>query len=249
MNEVGLDRRFGWLVHPLHLALLRWLLERVRNRCSGNLQTCQMSPIPCDFADLGDQLSWTKGTFPHPMRQFGQPGLIQCERPGGYPPKWRLSRVSDTCQPDVRDVQPPGIAQFLCVRPFNSFLNHNRCTAMIFDDLFDVSPSKDTPIACDLSVLSDDERAEHEARSRALFDDRQELRKVDGGYAFRFAATMERAQMLLDFIENERRCCPFLTFGIAFEPEERGLWLFMGGDDSVDEYLEQSFEAEHLTSA
>ena len=112
---------------------------------------------------------------------------------------------------------------------------------MPLSDLFDQSPSDETPIACDLSVLDDPEA--HDRRSNALFDDRLEMRRVKGGYALRYPAAMDYAERILDFIRHERRCCPFLTFEIAFEPEGRGIWLYFGGDERVEEYLTSQFEA------
>ena len=111
---------------------------------------------------------------------------------------------------------------------------------MSLSELFTPSPSAETPIACDLSVLDDPK--EHDRRSNALFDDREEMRRVEGGYALRYPGTMDYAERILDFIERERQCCPFLTFEIAFEPEGRGIWLYFGGDERVENYLTSQFE-------
>lgn len=113
---------------------------------------------------------------------------------------------------------------------------------MPLSELFNSSPSNETPIACDLSVLDDPK--EHDRRSNALFGDREELRRIKGGYALRYPGTMDYAKRILDFIRHERQCCPFLTFEIAFEPEGRGIWLYFGGDERVETYLTHQFEAE-----
>lgn len=111
---------------------------------------------------------------------------------------------------------------------------------MPLSDLFDPSPSPDTPIACDLSVLDDPET--HRDHFEALFEEREEIRRVDGGLAVRFPGTMTVADRILDFIRRERQCCPFLTFEVAFEPEEGGVWLYMGGDERVEDYITREFE-------
>lgn len=111
---------------------------------------------------------------------------------------------------------------------------------MLFEALFDPSPSEDTPIACDFSALDDpDHHAEH---VEALFGEREEVREVPGGLAVRFPGEIRYAERLLDFIRRERQCCPFLTFGITIEPEGRGTWLYMGGDERVAEYISTEFE-------
>lgn len=112
---------------------------------------------------------------------------------------------------------------------------------MPLSDLFDPRPSDETPIACDLSVLGDPEA--HGQHFEALFAEREEVRKIDGGYAIRFPGGIGYAEHMLDFIRRERQCCPFLTFEIAFEPEGRGIWLYMGGSDRVAAYLTSQFEA------
>lgn len=112
---------------------------------------------------------------------------------------------------------------------------------MLFDELFDPSPSDDTPIACDLSVLDDPDH--HATHFEELFEERTEVRTVSGGVAVRFPGETRYAGQILDFVSRERQCCPFLTFSIAIEPEGRGTWLYMGGDERVEEYLSEAFEA------
>ncbi|MFB6278211.1 MAG: hypothetical protein ABEK75_01775 [Salinibacter sp.] len=107
-------------------------------------------------------------------------------------------------------------------------------------ELFDPSPSADTPIACDLSVL--DEPRRHKEQFESLFQEREEVRKVEGGLAVRFPGATRYAERALDFISRERKCCPFLTFQVAVEPEQRGVWLYMGGDEPVEDYLTGAFE-------
>jgi len=112
---------------------------------------------------------------------------------------------------------------------------------MPFSDLFDPTPSGTTPIACDLSVLDDPEH--HKAETESLFAEREDTRAVPSGVALRFPGTMDYAERLLTFIRGERQCCPFLTFEMIFEPEERGLWLVLGGDEQATSYIQNQFEA------
>lgn len=107
-------------------------------------------------------------------------------------------------------------------------------------ELFDLSPSEDTPIACDLSVLGDPER--HKEQFERLFEKREEVRKVEGGLAVRFPGDTRFAEQALDFASRERKCCPFLTFQIAIAPEERGIWLYMGGSEEVEDYITSAFD-------
>jgi len=113
---------------------------------------------------------------------------------------------------------------------------------MLHSDLFDPTPSEGTPIACDLSAIGD--REGHVSHTKKLFGEREETREVDGGVALRFPGEARYAERILDFVEGERQCCPFLTFEITFEPEERGIWLFLGGGEQAEAYIKSQFEAQ-----
>ena len=115
---------------------------------------------------------------------------------------------------------------------------------MLAPSLFDPAPSDDTPIACDLSALDDPEH--HKTETESLFADCEETRVVSDGVALRFPGTMDYAERLLTFIGRERQCCPFLTFEMIFEPEDRGLWLVMGGDEAAATYIQDQFD-DHWT--
>lgn len=108
-------------------------------------------------------------------------------------------------------------------------------------ELFAPTPSDDTPIACDLSVLDDPKH--HKTETASLFAEREDMRVVSDGVALRFPSTMDYAQRILRFIRGERQCCPFLTFEMIFEPEEQGLWLVLGGDEQAAAYIQNQFDA------
>jgi len=82
-----------------------------------------------------------------------------------------------------------------------------------------------------------------ETETASLFADCEETRVVSDGVALRFPGTMNYAERLLTFIGRERQCCPFLTFELIVEPEDRGFWLVMGGDHAAANYIQNQFEA------
>jgi len=107
-------------------------------------------------------------------------------------------------------------------------------------ELFDPTPSKDTLIARDLSVLEDPTR--HKEQFECLFEKREEVRRIEGGLAVRFPGGTRFAEQALEFVSRERKCCPFLTFQVATAPEGRGVWLYMGGDEEVEDYITGEFD-------
>lgn len=110
---------------------------------------------------------------------------------------------------------------------------------MPFADFIDTAVSAYVPLACDLSAIDDPE--EHGRRTKALLAEGEEMRRIEGGLAFRFPASAAFARRVLEFVELERRCCPFLTFEIIFEPEGRALWLALGGDARVEAFVRSEF--------
>jgi len=94
-----------------------------------------------------------------------------------------------------------------------------------------------TPIACDLSALDRAEQIRRAELARQVVSRSAATVETADGFALRFdddAALMRNA---LEWIGLERRCCPFLRFELAFEPDGGPLWLRLGGAAGVKEFL------------
>ncbi len=95
------------------------------------------------------------------------------------------------------------------------------------------------PIACNLSEA--EQAAREEELARELFSSCLEVTELPDGYSFRFPGDQEWAAKLLEFIGFERKCCPFFTFELAFEPQEGPVWLRVKGPEGVKAFIEQTF--------
>ena len=96
----------------------------------------------------------------------------------------------------------------------------------------------DEVIAC---LLSEREYAiRGDELASGLFAAAEEIVELPDGYAYRFSGEDQLAS-LLEFIAAERRCCPFLTFEIAFEPHAGPLWLRMRGSPRVKAFIAEAF--------
>jgi hypothetical protein len=93
---------------------------------------------------------------------------------------------------------------------------------------------EETPIACNLTGEALAERGDE---VRPLFNEVEQVRELADGYAFRFAGSEETASRLLEFTLAERRCCPFFTFELAFEPNEGPIWLRLRGSTNIKEFV------------
>lgn len=96
-------------------------------------------------------------------------------------------------------------------------------------------------LACFPAAIPAPDRANHRALARDLLLQRA-VERVDlhGGYAFRFAA--EALPAVSRFIENERKCCPFIAFELAVAENSGPLWLRMTGPEGTREALRDELE-------
>ena|SRR5438105_3259531 len=92
-----------------------------------------------------------------------------------------------------------------------------------------------TAIACNLGVLSAEERKEHDALSRKIFDSVLARKETAHGYAF----TLDRSSISLTelalWIAMEERCCSFFDF--RFDLKAGALTLKLGGGPGVREFM------------
>jgi len=93
-------------------------------------------------------------------------------------------------------------------------------------------------LACDLTAIPADVREDHVITAPQLFALAQEVVELNNGFSIRFANEAGRFMAIAKFIENERLCCPFFSFGLEVEPNSGPLWLRLTGGDGVKEILQ-----------
>ena len=100
------------------------------------------------------------------------------------------------------------------------------------------SRNRHIPLACDMSALTAEQRERQRALGRRLRDDVEEVRELEYGYAFRHSADREVLLDVVEFVANERLCCPFFEFEIAVERDGGPVWLRMTGEREAKGVLE-----------
>jgi hypothetical protein len=96
-------------------------------------------------------------------------------------------------------------------------------------------------IACRPSAIDASHRAGHLALARRLFSEAAlERRESAEGYEFRFSAG--EYPNLIQYIANERLCCPFFRFGLEVSPGQGPIWLRLSGGEGVKEFLQSELD-------
>ena len=93
-----------------------------------------------------------------------------------------------------------------------------------------------TPIACDMSALPD--RDHHATIGGQLLSQTLSVHALDNGYQLEFPITA--LTMAAEFVDGERRCCPFFHFNIAVEPAASTVQLQLMGGEGAKAILEQA---------
>lgn len=101
-----------------------------------------------------------------------------------------------------------------------------------------MSPEK-SPIACDMSALTEEEQAAHEAVTGQLFQAVEAVEELPDGMALRLPPRTELLEAGARFIAYERLCCPFLDFELQVKREGGPLRLCLTGREGVKDYLQQ----------
>jgi hypothetical protein len=98
--------------------------------------------------------------------------------------------------------------------------------------------TSEIPIACNLTGADQQLR---EAAVKGLFGGCERVEELADGYAFIFPGDDRWAADLFKFVLEERKCCPFFTFDLVFEPQGNAIRLQLRGDDNVKLFTGEGF--------
>jgi hypothetical protein len=99
----------------------------------------------------------------------------------------------------------------------------------------------ESPLACNLKALTASERQRHAELSGKLFAGVSEKQDLADGFAFRLSLEKVSLQDLGEWIDAEKRCCPFFDFQIRLGREGGPLWLSLTGREGVKQVILEEF--------
>lgn len=99
--------------------------------------------------------------------------------------------------------------------------------------------SEDSPFACNLKAFTAQERKRHfDDLSPMLRKLKTGVRETATGYAFSFPNDAKTFALLSEWIEQERRCCPFFDIALKVEREGGPLWMELSGRPGTKQFIE-----------
>ena len=106
--------------------------------------------------------------------------------------------------------------------------------------MVDLAPDA-LPLACNLAALDAAERKQHGIVTEHLLSTVVDVRELANGYAFGCRHDDTLWMKAAHFVDRERRCCPFFTFGLELDNQTNTVWLRLRGPEGVKEFVRQEF--------
>ena len=97
--------------------------------------------------------------------------------------------------------------------------------------------TEQSPFACDMTAIAPEQRGAHIATIEKLFCSVRTIRELSDGYAFELSKESDVLLAAVEFIVNERLCCPFFDFALEIEREGGSVWLSLRGRDGVKPFI------------
>jgi|SRR5882724_3123940 len=99
-----------------------------------------------------------------------------------------------------------------------------------------------SPIACNLKAFQPQERVEWRKRIEQVMGAVTSKRPLPDGYTFQIDTRKASFRDVAEWVELERKCCPFFVFEIGIQGENGTVWLNLRGRDGVKEFIAADFK-------
>ncbi len=97
----------------------------------------------------------------------------------------------------------------------------------------------ESPLACDRLALTAAERTRHfDELGPRLRQMRTGVRELANGYEFEFPSDAKTFALLAEWVEQERRCCPFFDIDMRLNREGGPLSLRLTGREGTKEFIQ-----------
>lgn len=101
----------------------------------------------------------------------------------------------------------------------------------------------ESPFYCNINALSVAERAHKKQIGEKMAASQVERIELPNGYAYRYRPGGVSLVELADWVDSERRCCPFFDMTIETEREGGPVWLKITGREGVKQFIRGEFKS------
>jgi hypothetical protein len=99
-----------------------------------------------------------------------------------------------------------------------------------------------SPFACDRLALTPAERHRHFDELGPFLRTKVDvIRAEPDGYSFRFPNDGKTFSSLTEWMNGERRCCPFFDFSLNVAREHGEVWMKLSGRPGTKEFIRSDF--------
>ena len=99
------------------------------------------------------------------------------------------------------------------------------------------------PFACNLRAFQPEQRQRWRVLLDGVYAAVSDRRELPNGYAFLIDTNRMPLRQLAEWIDLERRCCPFFNFELAVQGEDGTTWLSLKGRPGVKAFIEADMPA------
>lgn len=96
-------------------------------------------------------------------------------------------------------------------------------------------------LTCNINGILPQERTRYGRLVETLRHAILERRELPDGYAFQMDTKQIDTGQLVEWIELERRCCPFFGFEVHWDRKNGPVWLHLTGSEGVKDFILNEF--------
>ena len=101
--------------------------------------------------------------------------------------------------------------------------------------------TEQTGFYCNMGALTSAERARYKVLAEKLKAANVERKEEASGYAFRINTVEASLVDVAEWVNFEKKCCPFFDFEITLQREGGPLWLKVSGREGVKAFISDEF--------
>ena len=98
---------------------------------------------------------------------------------------------------------------------------------------------EESPFLCDMTVFDTSVGHRNIETTKKVFQTVNEVKELSNGFVFLFSGDPDIFSDIMEFVNKERLCCPFMGFNINIDPGQGNIWLKIYGREGIKECIKE----------